>query len=85
MTHKVFKSKNETKDMLKKFNVLIEKGEDGYLISEVLELPGCRSQAKTKEELLVRTKEAAELYLTQKPVKNIKTKFLDLEQLEIEV
>jgi len=29
------------------FNITIEKGEDGYLISEVIELPGCHTQAKT--------------------------------------
>jgi hypothetical protein len=33
--------------MAKEFNVLIERGQDGYLISEVIELPGCHTQAKT--------------------------------------
>ena len=40
------------------FNIIIEKGEDGYLISEVVELPGCHSQAKDMNELIKRTKEA---------------------------
>ena len=35
---------------------------DGYLISSVIELPGCHTQAKTYDELLSRTKEAIELY-----------------------
>jgi len=43
------------------YNIIIEKGEDGYLISEVLEIPGCHTQAKTMDELLKRTKEAIEL------------------------
>ncbi len=43
------------------YNIVIEKGEDGYLISEVLEIPGCHTQAKTMDELLKRTKEAIEL------------------------
>ena len=43
------------------YNLVIEKGEDGYLISEVLEIPGCHTQAKTMDELLKRTKEAIEL------------------------
>lgn len=49
--------------MVKKFNVVIEKGEDGYLISDVVELPGCHTQAKTMDELLKRTKDAISLYL----------------------
>ena len=48
---------------MKEFNIIIEKGVDGYLISEVIELPGCHTQAKTFDELLKRTKEAINLYL----------------------
>ncbi len=44
------------------FNIIIEKGEDGYLISEVVELPGCHTQGKTMDELLENTKEAISLY-----------------------
>ncbi len=45
-----------------KFNMIIEEGEDGYLISEVVELPGCHTQAKTMDDLIKRTKEAISLY-----------------------
>jgi len=45
------------------FNIIIEKGEDGYLISEVIELPGCHTQAKNFNELIKRTKEAISLCL----------------------
>ena len=69
--------------MAEKFTVIIEQGEDGYLISEVLELPGCHTQAKTYDELLERTKEAISLYLkVEKPVEE-KTKFLSLQQIEV--
>lgn len=47
----------------REFYVLIEKGEDGYLIADVPELPGCHTQGETKEELLTNIKEAIELYL----------------------
>ncbi|MBE9478642.1 MAG: type II toxin-antitoxin system HicB family antitoxin [Chloroflexi bacterium] len=47
----------------REFYVLIEKGEDGYLIADVPELPGCHTQGETKEELLANIKEAIELYL----------------------
>ena len=49
--------------MTKEYTLIIEKGEDGYFISEVVELPGCRSQAKTKKELVERTKKAIALCL----------------------
>ncbi len=48
------------------FNIIIEKGQDGYLISEVVELPECHTQAKNMNELLERTKEAISLYLDLK-------------------
>ena len=70
--------------MEKKFHVVIEQGEDGYLISDVVELPGCHTQAKTMDELLGRTKEAISLYLKcKKPLEN-EVKFLGLQQVEIE-
>jgi predicted RNase H-like HicB family nuclease len=38
---------------------VIDQGEDGYLISEVIGLPGCHTQAKTLDELVKRTKETS--------------------------
>lgn len=48
------------------FNIIVEQGMDGYLISSVIELPGCHTQAKTYDELYARTKEAIELYLDER-------------------
>ncbi len=71
--------------MPQKFNVIVEQGEDGYLISDVVELPGCHTQAKTYDELIKRTKEAISLYLSVKKFKEHKTKFLSLQQIEVGV
>ncbi len=71
--------------MKEKFTILVEQGEDGYLISEVVELPGCHTQAKTYDELLKRTKEAISLYLSMKKLEEPKIKFLSLQQVEVEV
>ena len=68
--------------MQEKFNVVVEQGEDGYLISEVVELPGCHTQAKTYDELIKRTKEAISLYLSVKKSEP-KSKFLSLQQIEV--
>jgi len=65
------------------FNITIEEGEDGYLISEVIELPGCHTQAKSFDELIKRTKEAISLYLDcVKPLK-ITEKFLGVQRITI--
>jgi len=71
--------------MIEKFNVIVEQGEDGYLISEVIELPGCHTQAKTYDELMERTKEAISLYLDVNTPNSSRSKFLSLQQFEVEV
>ncbi|HEY4698808.1 MAG TPA: type II toxin-antitoxin system HicB family antitoxin [Nitrososphaerales archaeon] len=35
----------------KEFHITIEKGEDGYYVASVVELPGCHTQAKSLDEL----------------------------------
>ncbi|MBI5635661.1 type II toxin-antitoxin system HicB family antitoxin [Candidatus Micrarchaeota archaeon] len=49
--------------MVRKYALIVEKDSDGWLVSEVLGLPGCHSQAKTMDELIKRTKEAIHSYL----------------------
>lgn len=63
------------------YTVVIEQGEDGYLISEVIELPGRHTQAKTMDKLLERTKEAISLYLKCKIPSDTEVKFLGLQQI----
>ncbi len=43
--------------------VLIHHGEEGYWIAECPSLPGCITQATTKQELLINIKEAIEVYV----------------------
>ena len=43
--------------------VIVYKGEDGYFIAESIELPGCISQGKTRDEALKNIKEAITGYL----------------------
>lgn len=69
--------------MARKYTVIVEKGEDGYLISEVLELPGCHTQAKSYDELMKRTKEAIELYLSLKESEESEVEFVSLQQIEV--
>ena len=47
----------------RKFSVIIERDEEGYLIASVPALPGCHTQARSLDELMERIQEAIELYL----------------------
>jgi len=69
--------------MTRKYTVIIEKDEEGWLVSEVIELPGCHTQGKTMDELLERTKEAIRAYLKTEPSHEVKGEFLGLQQLEV--
>jgi len=48
--------------MQKEYRIIVEERQDGYLISSVVELPGCHTQAKKFNDLMKRTKEAMELF-----------------------
>jgi predicted RNase H-like HicB family nuclease len=52
---------------LKTYNIIVEQGVDGYLISSVIELPGCHTQAESLDELYKRTKEAIEVLTLHQP------------------
>ena len=55
-----------------KLKIVIEKGEDGYLVASVPTLPGCHTQGKSKIEVLRNLREAISLYLAPFP-KELKT------------
>lgn len=68
---------------LRKYTIIIEKDEEGWLVSEVVELPGCHTQAKSMDQLLERTKEAIRAYLGsggEKPRPS--EQFIGLQQIE---
>jgi len=68
--------------LTREFTIIIEKGEDGYLISEVLEIPGCHTQAKTIDELLKRTHEAIRLCLKAKAELSLE-KFVGIQKMAV--
>ncbi len=70
-------------EMVQKYTLIIEKDEAGWLISEVVELPGCHTQAKSMDELLKRTKEAIKAYLETEDVPKITETFVGVQQIEV--
>ncbi len=73
--------------MARTFHVLIERDEDGYLISDVVELSGCRTQAKSYDALMIRTKEAIELCLEVEAesgqAEEDQLKFVGVQEIEV--
>ncbi len=68
--------------MPKKYTVIIEKDEDGWYVSEVVELPGCHTQGKTIDELIERTKEAIKAYLATENVETSE-QFVGIQQIQV--
>jgi len=66
-----------------KYTVIIEKDSEGWLVSEVIGLPGCHTQAKTMDQLLERTKEAIKAYLETEDRPEISEKFIGVQQIEV--
>ena len=69
--------------MAKKYTIVIEKDEDGWLVSEVVELPGCHTQAKSMNQLLERTKEAIQAYLGNNEKEPISPQFVGIQNIEV--
>ena len=69
--------------MKKEFNVLIEKDSEGYFVASVPSLKGCHTQAKSLDDLMIRIKEAIELYLEVEEDVN-QNDFIGIQKLVIE-
>jgi predicted RNase H-like HicB family nuclease len=73
----------EKYQMAKEYNLIIEKDEDGWYISEVIELPGCHTQAKSIDELIERTKEAIKAYLETEAEPEVSSQFIGVQRVEV--
>lgn len=69
--------------MSRKYTVLIEKDEEGWYVSEVVELPGCHTQAKDLNQLMERTKEAIKGYLETLKGNAPKEEFVGVQYVEV--
>ena len=71
--------------MLHSYTIVIEEGQDGYLVASVVELPGCRTQAPDYQTLLERMQEAISLYKSEAKEYCPETKFVGIQQLSLSV
>jgi predicted RNase H-like HicB family nuclease len=65
------------------FHVVIERGEDGYYVASVVELPGCHTQARELNELDDRVKEAITVYLEAEGESLTVPEFVALKKIRI--
>jgi len=67
-----------------KLIVTLRDGEDGWIVAECPQLPGCVSQGKTRDEALANIREAIELVIEVR-AKRGEGIFLDSEEIEVAV
>lgn len=67
-----------------KLNIIIEKGENGWLVGQLEEIPSVMSQGKTMPELKKNILDALNLYLEaqrEETIKNFRGKVFEIEEL----
>ena len=69
--------------MNKDYDVIIEKDADGFYIATVPEIPGCHTQAKSLDELMVRTKEVIELCLEVEKDDMSSNQFIGIQKIAV--
>ena len=69
--------------MLRNFDVVVEKDEEGYYIASVPALPGCHTQAKSLDELDCRIREAIELCLEVEGLPKDNLEFVGIQRVVI--
>jgi predicted RNase H-like HicB family nuclease len=66
-----------------RYAVILEQGEDGYIVAHVPALPGVWSQGKTRAEAVTNIREAIELYVESARANNEPLPLEDDELVEV--
>ena len=69
--------------MTREFDVVIERDREGFYVATVPTLPGCHTQAKTLDKLMVRIREAAELCLEVQGDTTESLEFVGLQKISV--
>jgi len=67
------------------FQIVLEPGEDGWIVAECPSLPGCVSQGRTEAEVIDNIREAIHLWLETEVEKRTVSLPLDAKVLEVTV
>ncbi|MEI8374294.1 MAG: type II toxin-antitoxin system HicB family antitoxin [Planctomycetota bacterium] len=69
--------------MSQEFSVVIERDEEGCFIASVPSLPGCHTQARSLDELMVRVREAIALCLEVENVLAEGLEFVGIQRVRV--
>ena len=67
----------------REFNVIVERDAEGYYVASVPELPGCHTQARSLDKLMVRIREAIELCLEVERGVEVTTEFIGVQRIAV--
>jgi predicted RNase H-like HicB family nuclease len=70
--------------MTRQFDVVVERDSEGYFVASVPALPGCHTQSKSLDELMVRVREAIELCLEVQGQSTEDLDFVGVQRISIE-
>ena len=69
--------------MPREFSVVIERDEDGFYVGSVPSLPGCHTQARSLDELMLRIREAIELHLDDPDRHDPQLEFVGVQRITV--
>lgn len=69
--------------MAQQFDVVVEKDSTGVFVASVPALPGCHTQAKSLDELMVRIREAIELCLEGRDEPSESLDFVGIQRITV--
>ena len=70
--------------MSHQFDVVVERDLEGYFVASVPALPGCHTQAKSLDELMLRIREAIELCLEVQGAEVEDLDFIGIQRVTVE-
>ena len=71
------------KNSKREFSVIVERDAEGWYVASVPALPGCHTQAKSLDQLLIRIREAIALYLEVEREIFSETEFFGVQRVAI--
>jgi len=67
----------------RQFDVVIERDADGYYVASVPQIPGCHTQARSLDEVMLRIREATELSLEVQGAPEQDLEFVGIQRITI--
>ena len=69
--------------MERRFDVVIERDEEGFYVASVPQLPGCHTQARSLDEVTERIREAIELCLEVEGAPDQSLEFVGIQRIVV--